>query len=403
MLQRNLTFLYLMEGFAGLARGSYLVCIGWTTLIVSNDIAAVGQVFITAMFTSILAGPIIGIIVDRYNRKHLTIITHFALAVTLLVLGLALSENHQLAVFWFFIAVIIVTFFRLIYQGSHDGLIHANVNRDKLATAVARFRGLHLLATAVGTLFTGFIIEQQSAAAGFYFAAGSSIVLVLSVIGINYISVKKSAASESGVFTDFSRGLTFFRNHPQLQTLALIAAIALPIGQLSNAILSSFIRDDLALGSDAFGFVDAAWPIGGMLAAMLLSIGIKQLTANNMAYILAILIGLITLVFSAMSSIMPLAILHAALGFFVWMCRITIDSRVLQICTQQNIGRTKAYLEMAFSVGALLMCLSPTFVQLTSSSDYFYYWGLVIIFFAGLLTWNQRATFKRTEDSELAN
>ncbi|MCJ8339932.1 MAG: MFS transporter [Pseudomonadales bacterium] len=399
MQQHNLRFLYFMECFAGLARGSYLVCIGWTTLIVSDDIAAVGQVFITAMLTSILAGPIIGIIVDRYNRKYLTIITHFALAMTLLVLGLALSENHQLPVFWFFIAVIIVTFFRLIYQGSHDGLIHANVNKDKLASAVARFRGLHLLATAAGTLLTGFIIDQQSPAAGFYFAAGSSVVLIFTVISIKYVSVNNTVVGANSFFTDFSSGLAFFRNSPQLLILALIAAIALPIGQLSNAILSSFIRDDLALGSDAFGFVDAAWPVGGMLAAMLLSLGLKKLAAANMVYILAVLIGLITVIFSAMSSIIPLAILHAALGFCVWMCRITIDSRVLQICTEQTIGRTKAYLEMAFSVGALLMCLSPTFVKLSSSSDYFYYWGLVIIFFSSILAWDQRRKFKQEIES----
>jgi len=34
-----------MELCAGLARGSYLVCIGWTTLVVIGDVAAVGQVF----------------------------------------------------------------------------------------------------------------------------------------------------------------------------------------------------------------------------------------------------------------------------------------------------------------------------------------------------------------------
>jgi len=43
MIKRNLFFLYLMELCAGSARGAYLVCIGWTTLIVSGDVAAVDQ------------------------------------------------------------------------------------------------------------------------------------------------------------------------------------------------------------------------------------------------------------------------------------------------------------------------------------------------------------------------
>ena len=50
----------MMELCAGSARGAYLVCIGWTTLIVSGDVAAVGQVFIVAMITTIFAGPVAG-------------------------------------------------------------------------------------------------------------------------------------------------------------------------------------------------------------------------------------------------------------------------------------------------------------------------------------------------------
>ena len=40
-----------MEMFSGLARRSYLVCIGWTTLIISNNVATVGQIFFVASIT----------------------------------------------------------------------------------------------------------------------------------------------------------------------------------------------------------------------------------------------------------------------------------------------------------------------------------------------------------------
>ena len=55
--------------------------------------------------------------------------------------------------------------------------------------------------------------------------------------------------------------------------MALMVAVAPPLGQLSNAVLSSRIHDDLKLGGDAFGFVDAAWPAAGMLGAALMSSG----------------------------------------------------------------------------------------------------------------------------------
>ena len=90
-MNRNLQFLYLMELCSGLARGSYLVCIGWTTLVVIGDVAAVGQVFIVAMLTVMFGGPIAAVIIDRYNRKHLTIVAHLGIAISLLSLGVAVT------------------------------------------------------------------------------------------------------------------------------------------------------------------------------------------------------------------------------------------------------------------------------------------------------------------------
>ena len=181
MIKRNLFFLYLMELCAGSARGAYLVCIGWTTLIVSGDVAAVGQVFIVAMITTMFVGPVIGVTVDRYNRKKLTIFAHTGIAVSLLSLGLAVTYDSEISIFWFFLTVVMVTIFRNLYQGSHDGLIHANVDASDLVHVVARFRGVHLLATAVGTVLTGIVIEYHSSAGGFLLAAAFSIFLVLSV------------------------------------------------------------------------------------------------------------------------------------------------------------------------------------------------------------------------------
>ena len=385
-MNRNLIFLYVMVLCAGSARGSYLVCIGWTTLVVIGEVAAVGQVFIVAMITTIFAGPITAVIVDRHNRKTLTIFAHIGIATTLLCLGLAVAFTSDLSLIWFFLAVMVVTVFRNLYQGSHDGLIHANVSSEQLVHVVARFRGIHLLATAVGTVVTGIVIESQSPAAGFLLSAFASVLLVLTVAFVRGVTTKENVQGFAGFLNDFSGGLALFRNNQGLRILTILAGVALPIGQLSNAILSSFIRDDLGRGSDVFGLVDAAWPLGGMAAAAVLGIGMKRLSARNMEYLLALLVGLSTIVFSYCSTVLTLSIMHAAMGFTVWMCRIVIDGRVLQICTAATVGRTKVYIDVMFSFAAMIMCFSPTLVSLASTSEYFLYWGIIVVV-SSMLIW----------------
>lgn len=383
--KNNLLFLYIMELCAGFARGSYLVCISWTTLIISGSVATVGQVFIVSMIANILAGPFVGILVDRYNRKSLVIVAHLGIAVTLVTLGLALYFDSNMSIFWFFVTVILVNTFRLIYQGSHDGLIHANASSEELVHAVARFRGVHLLATAIGTVITGILIESFLPSAGFLFSALTSICLIVTVIFIKGVITKSNATGLKGFIHDFSEGFALFRNNSILRSLTIIAGIALPIGQLLSAILSSFIRDDLGGNSNDFGFVDAAWPIGGMVAAAVLSLKLRVLSAKNMEYVFALMVGIITILFSFMTSIIPLAIVHAALGFSVWMCRIIIDGRILQTCTVETVGRSRVCIDMMFSFSAIIMCLSLTLIKLPSTSNYILFWGVVIVASTSLL------------------
>ena len=317
-------------------------------------------------------------------------IAHSGIALSLLALGFAVEQNNSLPLPWFFIIVVVVTLLRGLYQGSHDGLIHANVAKAELVHVVARFRGTHLLATAIGTVITGLLIENQSPLAGFVLAALASVLLVTTVAPIKGVIVSQNAAGLSGFVTgfiaDFAGGLAIFRNNLLLRNLTLLAAVALPIGQLSNAILSSFIHDDLGRGSDDFGFVDAAWPIGGMVAAAILSLGLKRLFAEGMEYALALLVGVVTIVFAYCTSVPSLALLHAAMGFAVWMCRIVIDGRILQICTNASVGRTRVYIDVMFSFAAMIMCFSPTVVKLSSTSNYFLFWGFIIVI-SSLLLW----------------
>lgn len=374
-----------MELFSGLSRGSYLVCIGWTTLVVTNDVGRVGQVFIVAMLTNILFGPLVGTIVDRHNRRNLVMLAHLGIATTLALLALVWLNRAEPGIGWLFGAVVAASALRMMHNSAHDGLIQGAVERSEVIHAVARFRGLHLIATAVGTVLTGVVIERISPAAGFLCSAAASLLLVVPMIFVRGGHLNRNAPGFAAFLADLKGGAGIFISNRSVRLLALLAAVSLPVGQLVNAILSSFIRDDLGMGSAAFGTVDAAWPLGGMLAATLLSLRIKWLSGRNMEYFFALIAGLSTIGLSQCTTIPMLVLLHGAMGMSVWLCRIVIDGRILEICSEQNVGRTKVGVEMAFSLSALVMCFSPTLVSLPSTALYFLFWGGLMTLVSGLI------------------
>jgi hypothetical protein len=366
-----------MEVFAGLSRGSFLVCIGWTTLIVTGEVARVGQVFVVAMLTNILAGPLLGTVVDRYNRKTLTLVAHLGIGLAMTSAGLAIESGAWSNSLVFFTTAITVYVLRILYQLSHDGLIRGNVSDDALVHTIARFRTLHLLGTVAGTAAAGVVLERFGVLAGFTLSASMSILLLLPVVFVQSVTAFGGAQGLRGFFRDLWAGVAIVRTNPTVRLMAVLAAVTLPVGQLSNAVLSSYIHDDLGKGGDVFGVVDSAWPMGGMAAAGLMSLGIALLAGKHAVFFFAICAGLATVVFSLCTSIPALVFMHGAMGFFVWLCHILIDARVLQACDEENVGRAKVSIYVTFSLSAALMCLSPTFMPLPSTSGYFLFWGSV--------------------------
>lgn len=385
-MRSNLGPLYMMEVFAGFARGSYLACIGWTTLLISNDVGRVGQMVIIAMLTNIFVGPVIGVIVDRQNRKHVIIAAHIAIALILFAMGGVWLQSPDPALIWLFLTAFAVTSLRLLHHVAHDGLIKTNVAEVMLVNALARFRMVHLLFTAAGMAGAGAVIELVSPSAGFVTSGAASVLLILPMIFVKGVVRKENTPGLTGFIRDFADGFEIFRTDPAVRMVTLLAAVSLPVGQLINTLLSSFIRDDLNLGSSAFGIVDSAWAIGGMAAAAMLSLSLRALSANNMEYLFSALAGVMTICFALFTAVPMLALLHGAMGWTVWMCRIMIDSRILQASGPERVGRTKVYVEVVFSLSAMVMCFSPTLITLPRTADYFTLWGGVMVM-GSLVLW----------------
>ena len=142
-----------------------------------------------------------------------------------------------------------------------------------------------------------------------------SIGLVLAAVFVTELKTPKIKTSLPVFLSEMADGLQLVRGTPGLMNLVILVAVALPVGQLSNAILSSFVHDHLGKGSDAFGLIDGAWPIGGMAAAILLSLPIAHALRQYPVYLFSILVALSTFIFSFIENIILLTLIHGLMGF----------------------------------------------------------------------------------------
>ncbi len=344
-------------------------------MLVSNDVSRVAQVVVVAMLTNIVSGPALGVIVDRYNGKYLVMAAHLGIAAVMMSLGLVWLNGPDPRISWLFFGVIFVSVLRLLHNTAHDGLIRISVETGGLMRTIARFRMIHLLAGAAGLALAGATVERMTPTGGFVLSAGASWLLISPMIFVAGVTRKENAPGFAGFARDFSHGFEVFRTNSSVRLVTLLAAVSLLVGQLVNATLPALVRDDLGYGSTAFGITDAGWAIGGTCAAALMSLGLRCLGFRDLEYMFSLLAGVMTICFALFASIPILMALHAAMGCTVWLCRIVIEGRVLQSCGVEYVGRTRVYIEVMFSLSAILMCLSPTLVELPKTADYFSLWG----------------------------
>ncbi len=378
--------LYITATVSGIARGAYLVCIGWNALVLSDDVAVVGWVFIVHHLTIMLTGPLVGTIIDRYRRRYLAALGHTVIPLAMISLAAPYAVNLEPTLLHMFVVVIIVNVSRLLFFGSFDSLTRGVVAPEKIPKVLAVRSSCHLFATALGTVFIGFAMHESPLNVGYVLVALFSVPILVSVL---FIPEKPRTTERnpglSGYIEDLKAGFVIVRHDQRLLIITLVAAVALPLGQLSNALLSSFIRDDYGGGSDIFGSVDAAWAVGGMTGTFILGFVLSRYRLVGWEYYFAALAGLATALFSFMAHPMTLMFFHALMGGMVWCARILIDGRILQICSNETVGRTKINIEVMVSLSAVIMCFSPTLIKFDATGSYFLLWGMLVMISAMML------------------
>lgn len=373
---KEVRLLFAMELLSGLARGAFLICIGWSTLIVSNDVAVVGLIFTVGNITNIIVGPAIGVAIDRYKRKKIIIIAQVIIAVCVAFIGyLMLNADGLIHIYWLFVVMIIITSARLMYRVAFDGILRGSVKDKDIMQTMARAQTLHLLSTVISTGSMGIIISEMSMSIGFFATAIPSIFLLIVAVFLANSYIKSSNNGVKGYWIDFKSGLVIFKNNPFLCRLVLLAMAVLPIGFLTSALLSAFVLDDLNKGSDVFGLVEATWQIGGMLAAGLLSAKTNLFRGRYIIYAIGLLSGSSTIILSYSTDSYSLALSHGLMGFFGYIALITIKAKISESSNTKNIGRSIANLGVMINLSGIIMCLSPSFIEFNKTAPYFLYWG----------------------------
>lgn len=349
--------LFAMQG----ARGMFIVLISWFALQITGEIASVGKVLVCWQLLALTVGPFMGPLIDRFPRRILFTIgeTIHGLGVGLLAAIAFRTSPEQTPIAVLYGTACLVSLGSLLSYPSSQALLQLVGEHQPIRTVSSGMISIQV-GNIVGATLGGVCLKLAGVSPGLAVCAALSFAAAALV---NLLQQENRIHSAFRVcrMPDWRRGiLEIFRNpHLSLACWALLLAYA--SAHASNALLAGFVRADLKLSSDLYGWIAAMYSGGGLVGSVVLGRFSEVVSERALIAIGSVLLAAATAAFSTSQSFGEALLWQGFIGLSFMMVRVGSDATVLKHVPNQMIGRVRSNVDAGIGLTATLIYLIPSF------------------------------------------
>jgi MFS family permease len=324
------------------------IATSWLVYRLTNSALLLGIVGFAGQIPSFILAPFAGVIVDRYNRHRLLIVTQV----------LALLQSLALAI----LALTgIINIWHVILLSIIQGLINAFdmparqafvvemvERREDLANAIAlnssMVNGARLLGPSIG----GVIIAAVGEGWCFMIDAISYLAVIASLLAMKITPRIINQAVEARVVQQVREGWAYVVRFAPIRNVLLLLALVSLVGMPYTVLMPVFANEILRGGPNTLGLLMAASGVGALTGAMFLAARKSVLGLGKYIPLMAGLFGagLIAFSYSRLIGLSLLLMVVTGLGFMIQMAA---SNTVLQtIVDEDKRGRVMSFYTMAF-------------------------------------------------------
>ncbi|HEY1352147.1 MAG TPA: MFS transporter [Ktedonobacteraceae bacterium] len=319
---------------------------------------AVSGVFLAMSVPTLVAGPIAGVFVDRWEKRRtlLRMDAARALLVCLLLL-LALgslstpSAGLLMGLYAIVAAMNVCTQF---FTPARFSLLGLLVDRPLLARASGLSQTTNSLATVIG----------PSVATLLFFTAGLQWALVINALSfvvsfclllpIRPPQAGDAQASSRPFWRELGEGVRFCVHSRVLVTLLIVGTlITLGSGAL-NALGVFFVTHNLHTSAQGYGFLNSAYGVGAIVGALLTGLLAQRVGILRTFWLALLLAGLALLLYARLTSFGAALVVVVLIGLFVSAINVVVAPLVLHTTPPELVGRISSVLGLVLSLAAAL-------------------------------------------------
>jgi MFS transporter, DHA3 family, macrolide efflux protein len=384
---RGYLLLLIGGAISAIGNGMQFIATTWLALELTGAGYAVAIVLLMRTLPGLVLAPVLGVAVDRFDRRLLSIATDLISALALFAVP-ALWFGGVLQAWHVYMAEFVLAVCETTHHPANAALVREVVPDRLLLTANATSRSATQTGLILGAAGAGLLIAVWPAISAMLLNALSFAIAALFTFGVRRLHTFTPAPrSASGVFGDLSDGLRYVRAHPRLIAPYVVHTLLFTTISTINTLLPTFAKDVLRVGATGFGLIDAAWAVGAVAGSIALPVLVVRAGLPRVSAVAPFGIALGLLFFSAANGLVWALAGYAFSGVFHQLGMLSAITSAQTMTDNAYQGRVQ---NLFRTLGALLSLLIYATIGASLgavSQRWFYALQALVVCCAGVIAW----------------
>lgn len=252
-----------------------MVAQGWLVFTLTNSAFWVGIVAAAASFPVLIFSLFGGVIVDRFDKRKIMILTQIFSMILAFILG-GLTISGLINIFEIILLAFLLGITTVLDNPARQAFVIEMVGKEDLVSAIALNSGISNGARVIGPGIAGLLIAFFGIGQTFIINGISYIAVIMALLFIETRTILSKTHPHP--LKAIKEGLRYSFSHPIIRTLLFFAAISSVFGWSYGVLMPVVAQNIFHQGATGLGYLYSATGLGAVLGTLFVSAFSKKIS-----------------------------------------------------------------------------------------------------------------------------
>jgi len=323
------------------------IALPWLVYHITGSAFLLGVIGFAGQIPTFLFAPVAGVLIDRWNKYYILIITQILAAIQSLILAF-IFFNNTIEVWHILLLSILLGCINAFDMPVRQSFVIEMIEKkEDLGNAIALNSSMVNSARLIGPSIAGILIASTNEGICFLLNGLSYVFVIISLLMMK-VPQKEVKPQKKHIIKEIKEGITYTFGFAPIRSIILLLGLISLMGMPYTILIPVFVKEVLHGGSHTFGFLMGASGMGALISGIYMASRKTVLGLGKIIPLSAAVFGIGLIMFSLSRFFWLSMILILIIGFGMLM-QLTSSNTILQtIVDNDKRGRVMSFYTMSF-------------------------------------------------------